>query len=303
MALAVDEPALVIAIRRPQSPIPLTLAAALPSENAGRPMSVVWSPFPPPGGTPVFRVPGLTAAIRRPGDHPAPERVPRDHRSLMTTASDDVTDPPTATVTARRSACGTHSMRHDRRVPDLIAASIQRLRASGRRLEPGLSDKEVSRVQDRFGFAFGPEHRAFIQSAVPVGESWPDWREDSDEDLRERLDWPIEGVIYDVHNNGFWPASWGDRPEGQDEQERLARAHLARVPTLAPVFSHRYLTSAPQFSPSPVFSVHQTDVVFYGHNLLDYVAHEFGVPPLQASARTYVPFWSDLAGDAENRDL
>jgi len=32
--------------------------------------------------------------------------------------------------------------------------------------------------------------------------------------------------------------------------------------------------------PSPVFSVHQTDVIYYGGNLLDYVAHEFKVPPL-----------------------
>jgi hypothetical protein len=75
-------------------------------------------------------------------------------------------------------------------VPDLIAQSIQRLRAGAVRLDPGLSDEEVSRLQDRLGFAFGPGHREFIQSAVPVGESWPDWRHDSEEDLRGRLDWP-----------------------------------------------------------------------------------------------------------------
>lgn len=113
-------------------------------------------------------------------------------------------------------------------VPDLIAESIQRLAAGGVRLDAGLSDEEVSRVQDRLGFTFGPEHREFIQSALPVGKWW---------------------------------------------------------------------------QPCPVFSVHQTEAIFYGDNLLDYVAREFRMPPLHPSERTHVPFWSDLSEGAENRDL
>lgn len=195
-------------------------------------------------------------------------------------------------------------MRHDRCVPDVIAQSVQRLGASGARLEPGLSDEEVSQIQSRLAFTFGPEHREFIQTVVPVGEWWPDWRNDAEENLRERLDWPVEGVLFDVHNNGFWPASWGDCPDGKDDREREARANLDRVPRLVPVYSHRYLTSDPQFDPSPVFSVHQADVIFYGDNLLDYVAHEFAVPPRHPSSdRTHVPFWSDLAEGADDRHL
>lgn len=188
-------------------------------------------------------------------------------------------------------------------VPDLIAQTIQRLTTAGVRFDRGLSDQEVSRVQNRLGFTFGPEHRQFLQSAVPVGESWPDWRDDPEDELRARLDGPIDGVIFDVHTNDFWPASWGARPDGKDDREREALAHLARVPRLVPVFSHRCLASDPQFAPSPVFSVHQTDVIFYGDNVLDYVAHEFRVPPLHPSERTHVPFWSDLSEGAENRDL
>jgi hypothetical protein len=194
-------------------------------------------------------------------------------------------------------------MRHDRRVPDLIAQALRRLSTSGVRLDRGLSDEEVSLVQGRFAFAFGPEHREFIQAAVPVGESWPDWRNDPEGDLRGRLDWPVDGVIFDVHNNGFWPASWGNRPDAKCDREREARAHLACVPRLVPVYSHRYLASDPQFAPSPVFSVHQTDIILYGDNLLDYVAHEFRVPPHHPSDRTHVPFWSEVADGAENRDL
>lgn len=112
-------------------------------------------------------------------------------------------------------------------VPDIIHQSIQRLAAGGVRFDRGLSDEEISRVQDRLSFTFGPEHHEFLQSAMPVGESWPDWRNDPEDDLRARLAWPVDGVIFDVHNNGFWPASWGARPGGKDDREREARALMA----------------------------------------------------------------------------
>ena len=206
---------------------------------------------------------------------------------------------------------GLRFLRHDRRVPDLIAQSVERLRTSGVRLDRGLSDEEVSHVQSRLEFSFGPEHRDFIQSALPVGERWPDWRNDADEDHRGRLDWPVGGVLFDVHNNGFWPASWGNRPDRKDDREHEARAHLAGVPKRGRCGGppardcppHRYLASDARYKPSPAFSVYQADVIIYGNDLLDYVAHEFHVPPLHPADRTHVPFWSDIAEGAENRDM
>lgn len=194
-------------------------------------------------------------------------------------------------------------MRHDRLVPGLIDQAVENLRSVGVRLDRGLSHDEVSHVQARLDFTFGPEHRHFIQSVLPVGESWPDWRNGADEDLRSRLDWPVEGVLYDVRHNGFWPCSWGPRPRGTHDRERDARAHLSLVPKLVPIYSHRYLASDPRFEPSPVFSVHQTDVVVYGDNLLDYVAREFRGSPSHRSGRTRVPFWSALAEGAASRDV
>lgn len=67
---------------------------------------------------------------------------------------------------------------------------------------------------------------------------------------------------------------------------------------------HRYLTADPKYRPSPVFSVYQADVIYYGDDLLDYVAHEFKLPPPHPLPdRAHVPFWSDLAEGAEGRDL
>lgn len=188
---------------------------------------------------------------------------------------------------------------------DLVARALERLQAARVRLDPGLADAELSRIEDQFNFTFGPEHRQLLHSALPGGErSWPDWRNGSPEDLQGRLDWPIDGVVFDVHNNAFWPSSWGECPDDHAEKERHARAHLAHVPRLVPFFSHRYLTVDPEYRRSPVFSVYQADVIYYGDDLLDYVAHEFKVPPLHPSPdRAHVPFWSDLAEGAESRDL
>lgn len=193
---------------------------------------------------------------------------------------------------------------NDRCVPDVVTQAVERLRVAGVELSPGLSDVSISRVQDSLGFVFGPEHREFLQTVLPQGGSWPDWRRSSAQELRRRLDWPIDGVVFDVHHSGFWPQSWGDRPDSTSKREVKARSFLRRVPTLVPVYSHRYLASDPAFAPSPVFSVHQSDVIYYGDDLLDYVAREFGVSPFHpAATRTYVPFWSDLADGAENADL
>jgi hypothetical protein len=54
-----------------------------------------------------------------------------------------------------------------------------------------------------------------------------------------------------------------------------------------------------------VFSVYQTDVIYYGADLGAYVAHEFRLGD-EVSAKppgVRIPFWSDLAEGAEDVDL
>lgn len=106
-----------------------------------------------------------------------------------------------------------------------------------------------------------------------------------------------------MQNNSFWPRSWGARPQSIGEATRLARAQISRLPKLIPIFSHRYLPAAPTVEPTPVFSVHQSDVIYYGYDLADYLAHEFPQPRQPKPKPPYVPFWSDLAFGAEPEDL
>ncbi|MGH1564552.1 hypothetical protein [Mumia sp. DW29H23] len=179
---------------------------------------------------------------------------------------------------------------------DLAAVAIQRLRGAGVRLKRGLSDRELARLEGTFEFRFGPEHRRLLSTALPVGPSWVDWRRAPKDELRARLAWPTDGVAAYLRTSGFWPSSWGERPDDPERREGAARERMEAVPRLVPLFSHRYLTADPQYVPSPVFSVYGTDVIYYGDNLVDYVAREFMAPsPSAPPKRQRVPFWSDLA--------
>lgn len=171
------------------------------------------------------------------------------------------------------------------------------LRRSGAALNAGLSESELYDVEARYAFVFGPDQREMLSQAVPTGKNWPDWRHDDERSIRERLDWPVQGVLFDVANNGFWRLSWGQRPSDAAKAEGIARQHLAHVPRLLPVYSHRYLPAGPCEPKLPVFSVHQTDTIYYGVDLEDYLVREFSdppLPPLEGSPR-YVQFWSELA--------
>jgi hypothetical protein len=78
--------------------------------------------------------------------------------------------------------------------------------------ETGLSDAEVAVVENRFGFHFPPDLRAFLQTALPTGPRFPHWRSGDESSLREWLDAPRQGVLFDIEHNGFWLKDWGPRP-------------------------------------------------------------------------------------------
>jgi hypothetical protein len=170
------------------------------------------------------------------------------------------------------------------------------------RLTPGLTDAEFAQVEARYGFTFADDHRAFLAAALPVEENnaphgWPDWRDGDPAELRRMLDWPVEGVLFDVERNAMWDRSWGPRPDAVSERLAVAGRHLASVPQLVPVYAHRYLPAGG--TGHPVLSVYQTDIIYYGLDLADYIHQEFGGPGLSRTDPAWqpvatVPFWRDF---------
>jgi hypothetical protein len=162
--------------------------------------------------------------------------------------------------------------------------------------EDGLSEEELVRIERRFRFTFPPDLRAMLSVALPVSPGFPDWRSEEPEELERTLDWPADGVCFDITNSDFWFDGWGERPFDTDEACQLARERIADAPMLIPVYRHHYIPDQPALEGNPVFSVYQTDVIYYGRNLPDYLEREFRATrsnePI-ADAR-YIPLWSEL---------
>lgn len=181
---------------------------------------------------------------------------------------------------------------------------IDLLVSAGVSVRPGLSEDELRAVEARFALTFAPEHRGLLTAGLPAGDHWPDWRSGPEARLREWLDWPGDGLLFDVRHSDFWPASWGRRPSGAAAED-VARQRIARLPRLVPVFGHRFTPAAPTVRPAPVFSVHQSDVIYYGADLADYFDREFNrpaprEPPVGCQA---VTFWSDLAEGVDEAEF
>nr|WSX47744.1 hypothetical protein OG409_01440 [Streptomyces sp. NBC_00974] len=169
---------------------------------------------------------------------------------------------------------------------------------------PGLSERELDAVEARFGFTFSADHRVFLAAGLPHGSrSWPDWRNGDPEDLAERLSGPVEGVLFDVEHSDFWHPAWSPRPAGISDALRIARSELAAVPQLVPVYSHRYLPGTAGECGHPVLSVHQTDIIFYGNDLADYIRNEFTGRASNLPAHATVGFWSYFVNGGPGIDV
>ncbi len=140
---------------------------------------------------------------------------------------------------------------------------------------PGLTDAEIVAVEGRFGFQFPPDLREFLQTALPCGQGFPNWRSGEGASLHEQLALPVEGICFDVEHNGFWLPEWGPRPGPLEEALRRTRELVADAPVLIPLYEHRFIPAEPHLPGNPVLSVHQTDIIHYGSDLRDYWRREF----------------------------
>lgn len=171
------------------------------------------------------------------------------------------------------------------------------LNGAGIELSEGLTGAEFDSVHERFGFHFNPDHRSFLATVLPLGDRWPDWRNGDDVELQTWMESVAEGFIWDaLHQNPpFWPSSWGILPSSPEGIATTVRRELRAWPRLIPIYAHRFTPASPSPSGSPVFSVWQTDIVYYGADLREYLTNElsFGQGRKAISPITVqVPYWS-----------
>jgi len=199
---------------------------------------------------------------------------------------------------------------------DYLQRLFGELRLKGVATQAGLTDEEIARVEREYGFRFPSDLRAFLEFALPISENFPNWRagwiakpmldwttaQNGKPTLlghnlvpvREQLEWPSDGICFDIEQNKFWAKEWGEQPEELSVALELARKQIAGAPRLIPLFSHRYLPEEPCERGNPVFSVYQTDIIYYGSDLASYFANEFEIacPNWAAKEPREIRFWS-----------
>ncbi len=177
---------------------------------------------------------------------------------------------------------------------DIWTDLISQMKERGIEFDIGLTNAEIATTEDRFALRFPPDLRAFLQTALPSGERFPNWRSGKEPALREWLDLPRQGILFDIEHNEFWLEEWGPRPQSVAGAKRVASELIAAAPKLIPIFSHRMMPDEPHLPGNPVFSVHQTDIIYYGFDLADYLRAEFhlaGREPWPEKLRP-IRFWN-----------
>lgn len=172
------------------------------------------------------------------------------------------------------------------------------MRARRFSVEPGLTPDELRRAEERFAIRFPPDLAELLSEGLPTGDRFPHWRS-LDPAIEDQLGWPLERLLFDVEQNAFWIPEWGERPASLDAAKEIATAAVRAAPVLVPICGHRYIPTEPLEAGNPVLSVHQTDIIFYGHDLASYIEAEWGTGYEQAirfDAIRPIRFWSRLAG-------
>jgi hypothetical protein len=184
-------------------------------------------------------------------------------------------------------------MRYAWRAANSWSELIELLDAKNVIFTEGLTDSEVLRIESGLGFRFPDDLRDFLQAALPRGFSFPDWRSGDESTLTELLNLPLNGILFDVEHNGFWLPEWGPRPETIAEAGVLVEQHIRQAPKLIPINGHRMMPDQPRSAGNPVLSIHQTDIIFYGFDLDDYLRHEFDLPDRKPwpSENKQIEFW------------
>ena len=146
---------------------------------------------------------------------------------------------------------------------------------AGVAFELGLTELEVKRVEDFHEFKFPPDLRDPLMFGLPTSKGWPNWRAVTNPEIEQMMTWPYEGFCFDIEHNVFWLDEWGPEPNTNEAAFAIAREKINQAPKLIPICGHRYVPAEPNLVGNPVFSVYQTDIIYYGGDLGSYLENEF----------------------------
>lgn len=194
---------------------------------------------------------------------------------------------------------------------------IEILKAHGVHFAPGLTETELSNAEECYGIVFPKALREFYAVGLPVSTDppnppptlrwdwfplWNDFSEESTAIIRDQMEWPLTGLLYDV-KNGYWMKAWGERPEAMEDRLAVCReVYAKRSPKLIPVYVRSYVPQMDGAEDPPVLSVYGLDTLYVGKTFADYMYRHFAERSHEAvKPETIVPFWQNIVtGGCDN---
>lgn len=163
---------------------------------------------------------------------------------------------------------------------------------------PGLSSDQIASIEGQLGFRVPDDFAYLFQNLQDRGELLFPWSNFDKRRYDEMLRWVLRGIEFDIEHK-FWLERWGKRPASLSVAVEIARKDFETWPKLLPIFGHRFLAAEPCLSGNPVFSIMQTDIVYYGADLPHYLLNEFVEQNFalhtHAQKIRKIEVWSDFA--------
>ncbi len=164
---------------------------------------------------------------------------------------------------------------------------------------PGLSSDEIASIEAQLGFRLPDDFAYLFQNLQDPGRVFFPWSQFDKREYDESMQWVLHGIEFDIEKNHLWLERWRKRPGTLPAALDIARKDFQTWPKLLPIYGHRFLAAEPCHSGNPVFSIMQTDIIYYGADLADYLLHEFVdrdyAPHTQAQKIRRIEVWSDFA--------
>ena len=149
----------------------------------------------------------------------------------------------------------------------------------------GFSEAEIEEVERKYSVKFTREHKLFLQILHSVNRKQPaseltserpffyNWIRD-EEEIRAKMNWAFEQILFDVLNNKTWIESWGERPKTQEMIKEVFKKQFDKSSVLLPIYTHRFILNEYEDRPNIILSIWGSDTIIYGKNFRHYLLNE-----------------------------
>ena len=102
----------------------------------------------------------------------------------------------------------------------------QILENKGIEIHNGLSDEEFEKIEKFYNIKFPRVLKILYKSFLPNLYNWRDFSKNNVKNIKQYLNWPIEGILFDIENNNFWMDCFGEKTGDIQQEKAKAKDYL-----------------------------------------------------------------------------